>query len=149
MKKSPLASVLSIVFIDLVGFGMIIPILPLYAQRFQVGVFGRLAKRFGDATLLSAGLATMAISMLLMPLAGDFLLFLFFSGVFAVGNGFSAPVANTIASKGASAALQGRVLGVVDSAGCLGRVFGPMLGGFLLSGDHARPIVQYGNSPFL
>lgn len=35
MKKSPLASILSIVFIDLIGFGMIIPILPLYAQRFQ------------------------------------------------------------------------------------------------------------------
>src|SRR5580704_14001034 len=35
MKKSPLASILSIVFIDLIGFGMIIPILPLYALRFQ------------------------------------------------------------------------------------------------------------------
>src|ERR1700749_3966062 len=35
MKKSPLVSILSIVFIDLIGFGMIIPILPLYAQRFQ------------------------------------------------------------------------------------------------------------------
>src|SRR5215469_2911699 len=31
MKKSPLATILSIVFIDLIGFGMIIPILPLYA----------------------------------------------------------------------------------------------------------------------
>src|ERR1700738_3776272 len=35
MKKSPLSSILSIVFIDLIGFGMIIPILPLYAQSFQ------------------------------------------------------------------------------------------------------------------
>src|SRR6201995_3447427 len=35
MNKSPLASILAIVFIDLIGFGMIIPILPLYAQRFQ------------------------------------------------------------------------------------------------------------------
>ena len=37
---------------------------------------------------------------------------------------------NAIASKGASAALQGRVLGVVQSAGSLGRVFGPVLAGF-------------------
>jgi MFS family permease len=56
---------------------------------------------------------------------------------------------NAIASKGASAALQGRVLGVLQSAGSLGRVFGPVLAGFLLSGDHRRPNAQYGNTPFL
>jgi MFS family permease len=56
---------------------------------------------------------------------------------------------NAIASKGASAALQGRVLGIVQSAGSLGRVFGPVLAGFLLTGDHLRQNVQYGNTPFL
>src|ERR1700759_4758926 len=35
MNKSPLASILSVFFLDLIGFGMIVPILPLYAQRFQ------------------------------------------------------------------------------------------------------------------
>ena len=34
MKKSSLASILFVVFIDLIGFGMIIPILPLYWKRF-------------------------------------------------------------------------------------------------------------------
>ncbi len=54
-----------------------------------------------------------------------------------------------MASKGASAALQGRVLGVVQAAGSLGRVFGPVIAGFLLTGDHMRPNAQYGNTPFL
>jgi len=40
-------------------------------------------------------------------------------------------------------------MGVVQSAGSLGRVFGPVLAGFLLTGDHTRPSVQYGNTPFL
>jgi MFS transporter, DHA1 family, tetracycline resistance protein len=35
MKKSPLATILLVVFVDLIGFGMIIPILPLYAKSFQ------------------------------------------------------------------------------------------------------------------
>src|SRR5260221_13194463 len=35
MKKSPLATILLVVFVDLIGFGMIIPILPLYAESFQ------------------------------------------------------------------------------------------------------------------
>jgi len=59
------------------------------------------------------------------------------------------PVANAMASKGASAALQGRVLGIVQAAGSLGRVFGPVIAGFLLTGDHLRPNGQYGNTPFL
>jgi MFS family permease len=40
-------------------------------------------------------------------------------------------------------------LGVVQSSGSLGRVFGPVLAGFLLAGDHMRPTSQYGNTPFL
>ena len=91
----------------------------------------------------------MAISMMLMPLAGSVPFFLLFTAGLAVGNSLSQPTVNAIASKGASAALQGRVLGVVQSAGSLGRVFGPVLAGFLLSGDHTRPNAQYGNTPFL
>ena len=86
---------------------------------------------------------------MLMPFATSVPLFLLFTAVLAVGNSLSQPTVNAIASKGASAALQGRVLGVVQSAGSLGRVFGPVLAGFLLLGDHARPNAQYGNTPFL
>src|ERR1700756_5808576 len=35
MKKSPLPPILLVVFVDLIGFGMILPILPLYAKTFQ------------------------------------------------------------------------------------------------------------------
>jgi MFS transporter, DHA1 family, tetracycline resistance protein len=115
----------------------------------QVGGFGRLAKRFGDVTLQVAGLALMAVGMTMMPFAGSVPLFLFFLSCVVVGYSLSSPIPGAIASKCASPALQGRVLGIVDSAGCLGRVFGPVLAGFLLSSDHTRPNAQYGNSPFL
>jgi MFS transporter, DHA1 family, tetracycline resistance protein len=121
----------------------------LVGAAIQGGGIGRLVKRFGDVNLAIAGFAIMAVSMMMMPLAGSVPLFLLFTAGLAVGNSLSQPTVNAIASKGASAALQGRVLGVVQSAGSLGRVFGPVLAGFLLSGDHTRPNAQYGNTPFL
>jgi MFS transporter, DHA1 family, tetracycline resistance protein len=121
----------------------------LIGAAIQGGGIGRLAKRFGDASLAITGFALMAASMMLMPFASSVPMFLLFSVGLAIGNSLSQPTVNAMASKGASAALQGRVLGVVQSAGSLGRVFGPVIAGFLLTGDHLRPNAQYGNTPFL
>lgn len=121
----------------------------LIGAAIQGGGIGRLAKRFGDANLAITGFALMAASMMLMPFASSVPIFLLFSVGLAIGNSLSQPTVNAMASKGASAALQGRVLGVVQSAGSLGRVFGPVIAGFLLTGDHLRPNAQYGNTPFL
>jgi DHA1 family tetracycline resistance protein-like MFS transporter len=121
----------------------------LIGAAIQGGGIGRLAKRFGDASLAIIGFALMAASMMLMPFASSVPVFLLFSVGLAIGNSLSQPTVNAMASKGASAALQGRVLGVVQSAGSLGRVFGPVIAGFLLTGDHLRPNAQYGNTPFL
>src|SRR5689334_25343446 len=90
MKKSPLAIILSIVFVDLIGFGMIIPILPLYAQHFaasewQIGlllasyslmqflaspVLGSLSDRFGRTPVLLGSLLGSAAGYILMANAG-------------------------------------------------------------------------------
>lgn len=115
----------------------------------QGGGIGRLSKRFGDLNLACAGLLIMAASMLVMPLARSVPLFLLFTIGLAIGNSLSQPTINALASKGASQNLQGRVLGTLQSAGSLGRVFGPAIGGFLLAGDHSRPDLEYGNTPFL
>jgi multidrug resistance protein len=121
----------------------------LIGAGIQGGGIGRLSQRFGDLNLACAGLATMAISMGLMPLAHTVWLFLIFTVGLAVGNSLSQPTINSIGSKGATASLQGRVLGALQSAGSLGRVIGPLIGGILLTNDHVRPNLQYGNSPFL
>jgi MFS transporter, DHA1 family, tetracycline resistance protein len=121
----------------------------LIGAGIQGGGIGKLAKRFGDVNLAIAGFAIMAASMMLMPLASSVAICLLLSTGLAIGNSLSQPTVNAMASKGASAALQGRVLGLVQAAGSLGRVFGPVTAGFLLTGDHLRPKAQYGNTPFL
>jgi len=121
----------------------------LIGALIQGGAIGRLARRFGDVDLAIAGFALMAVSMIAMPLAHSIPVFLLFSAGLAMGNSLSQPTISAIASKGASPALQGRVLGVVQSAGSLGRVFGPVIAGILLTSDHLRSNSRYGNTPFL
>jgi len=120
----------------------------LIGALIQGGAIGRLAKRFGDVNLAIAGFALMAISMMAMPLAHSIFSFLLFSAGLAMGNSLSQPTMSAIASKGASPALQGRVLGIVQSAGSLGRVFGPVTAGVLLTHDHLGPNDRYGDTPF-
>jgi DHA1 family tetracycline resistance protein-like MFS transporter len=120
----------------------------LIGALIQGGAIGRLAKRFGDVNLAITGFAVMAISMVAMPLAHSVFLFLLFSAGLAMGNSLSQPTMSAIASKGASPALQGRVLGIVQSAGSLGRVFGPVIAGVLLTRDHLGLNNRYGNTPF-
>jgi multidrug resistance protein len=120
----------------------------LIGALIQGGAIGRLAKRFGDVNLAITGFAVMAISMMAMPLAHSIFLFLLFSAGLAMGNSLSQPTMSAIASKGASPALQGRVLGIVQSAGSLGRVFGPVIAGVLLTRDHLGSNDRYGDTPF-
>jgi predicted MFS family arabinose efflux permease len=124
-------------------------VMGLVGALIQGGAIGRLTKRFGDYRLAVVGLAVMAASMALMPLATTIPLFLLFTIGLAIGNSLSQPTINAMASKAAHAGVQGRVLGTLQSAGSLGRVCGPAVGGFLLARDHTRPPIEYGNTPFL
>jgi len=79
----------------------------LIGAAIQGGGIGRLAKRFGDASLATIGFGLMAVSMMLMPFASSVPVFLLFSVGLAIGNSLSQPTVNAMASKGAGAALQG------------------------------------------
>ncbi len=63
----------------------------------------------------------------------------------SVGNSFVTPTMNGLASRSSDAHTQGRVLGLVASAGSLGRFLGPVIGFQLLRFD---PVGRYGQTPF-
>jgi MFS family permease len=128
---------------------LIFVLMGVIGAAIQGGGIGRLARRFGDVNLAVTGFGVMSASMLAMPLAQNVFEFVLLSAGLAIGNSLSQPTINALASRGASATLQGRVLGVLQSAGSLGRVCGPVLAGILLTGDHQRSKEQYGNTPFL
>ncbi len=150
MKKSPLASILSIVFIDLIGFGMIIPILPLYAQRFQatewqIGillasysfmqflaspVLGWLSDRYGRKPVLLCSLVGSAAGYLLMANAAS-LEMLFAARILAGVAGASVGTASAYIADITPPENRSKRIGLIGAAFGIGFVLGPAIGGIL------------------
>jgi MFS family permease len=92
---------------------------------------GRLAKRYGEARLLTTGLAAILLGLLILPAAAGLPLLLASTGLLAVGMGLTQPSLNSLISRRARPDEQGEVLGVNQSAGSFARIVGPWLAGLL------------------
>jgi MFS transporter, DHA1 family, tetracycline resistance protein len=97
----------------------------------QGGLVGRLAKRYGEAHLLTAGLAAILAGLLILPAAASLALLLAATGLLAVGMGLTQPSLNSLISRRARSDEQGEVLGVNQSVGSFARIVGPWLAGIL------------------
>ncbi len=136
------------VAIDLIGFGIVLPILPLYARRFGASpttigmlvasfslaqlvfapLMGRLSDRIGRKPVLVLSLAGTALASLVMGLAGT--LWLLFAARIADGiSGASVSVAQATVIDMAPVEERSRLLGLLGAAFGLGFVAGPVLGG--------------------
>jgi MFS transporter, DHA1 family, tetracycline resistance protein len=148
-KRARLTVFLTIL-LDLIGFGMILPLLPFYAQElhaspFQIGLLfssysltqllfapllGRLSDRVGRRPVLLASIAGGAASYLLFALApnyGVLLLARSLSGLAAANYAIAqAYMADVSAPEERS-----KAMGLVGAAFGLGFVLGPALGGLL------------------
>lgn len=165
-----LGAVMATYFFATLSFGLMTTIYPLFtAKRFefdathngyifayvgligaiiQGGLLGRLLKAYGDKLLAVAGTAALALSMFFLPFTATLMMLLIASTGIAIGNSLATPTLNGLASKSVSAAWQGRVLGVLQSAASLARVIGPILGGWLLERDVNSETAHYGRTPF-
>ncbi|MCA9568332.1 MAG: MFS transporter [Myxococcales bacterium] len=96
----------------------------------QGGLLGRLARRFGEPILVSAGYLSMGLGFALLSVASGAELWL---GVvlLALGNSLAVPSLNALISRATDASEQGRVLGVNQSMSALARAIGPATGGVL------------------
>ncbi|MCA9413224.1 MAG: MFS transporter [Candidatus Omnitrophica bacterium] len=147
------------VFIDLIGFGIIIPILQPYAigkfgaTEFQAGIlmgvfsmvqffftplWGWLSDRFGRKPILLITLLGIALSYVVLAVANSLtMLFVgrimagFFAGNIAIAQSYVADV--TPPEKRAHG------MGLIGAAFGLGFTFGPMIGGLLAHWGYAAP----------
>jgi DHA1 family tetracycline resistance protein-like MFS transporter len=159
MKRTPLAIIFLITFIDLLGFGIVIPIIPSYAEAgfgasdvmigFLVASFsfsqllftplwGRLSDRLGRRPILLFGLFLTVVSYVLFGMATS-LGMLFFSRLLAGIGGANISAAQAYISDVTRPEERARGMGLIGAAFGLGFVFGPFIGGALVPYGHEVP----------
>lgn len=150
MKRNALAILFLAVFVDLVGYGMIVPLLPFYVQRvapgatlvgilsglyaaaqFLVGpMLGSLSDRFGRRPVLIACLSGTSLAYLLLAVADNLPLLalaLLIDGV----TGGNLSIAQAYIADSTAPDRRARGLGLIGAAFGLGLMIGPVLGGVL------------------
>jgi multidrug resistance protein len=104
----------------------------------QGGLLRRLLKRDGaEKPVAIVGAILLAISLWLMPQTVGNTSFLIVAAVLALGNGMLVPTLSGMASRHVHGRAQGRVLGLAQAAGSLGRWLGPLLAALPLPADYS------------
>jgi multidrug resistance protein len=147
---SPLIVIFVTVFIDLLGFGIIIPLLPFYAESFGASaltigllgtsfslmqflfspIWGRWSDRIGRKPIILVGLMGSCLSYLVLALAGSLPL-VFVARIIGGIAGANIPTAQAYIADVTTAENRARGMGMVGAAFGLGFIFGPAIGGTL------------------
>lgn len=156
---SPLIVIFLTVFIDLLGFGIIIPLLPFYAEAyganaFTVGmlgtvyslmqflfapIWGRWSDRVGRRPIILLGLLGSFASYLALALSGSLAL-IFAARILGGIAGANIPTAQAYIADITTPENRARGMGMVGAAFGLGFIFGPALGGILTHLGPAAPM---------
>jgi MFS transporter, DHA1 family, tetracycline resistance protein len=146
----PLAVLFATVFIDLLGFGIVIPFLPLYAQRLQVNAFGiglilssyslmqllcapllgGLSDHYGRRPIILLGLLGSSLSYAIYGIAASFALLLISRAVHGACAGTVSTAQAYVADTTAESE-RAHGMGMIGAAFGLGFVLGPAIGGLL------------------
>ncbi|MFV0407543.1 MAG: MFS transporter [Propioniciclava sp.] len=145
------------------GFGLVAPVLPQYAQSFDVGVAaasaivtifgltrlafapatGPLMVRFGERWIYIAGLSISAISSLLCGFADSYWMLMGWRAFGGIGSVMFTVSAMGLMVRLAPPAARGRVSALYGSAFLLGNITGPLLGSLLASFGFRMPFFIY------
>jgi DHA1 family tetracycline resistance protein-like MFS transporter len=157
-NRKSLLAIFLIVFIGLLGFSIILPLLPYYATRFGASPFvtgllvasyaaaqlvgapllGRLSDRYGRRPILIISAIGTAISLVMIGLAHNLAL-LFISRILDGLTGGNISVAQAYITDVTDAKNRSRGLGMIGAAFGLGFILGPAAGGFLSQFSFALP----------
>ena len=150
MDKKRLFSILLVVFIDLLGFSLILPLLPYYAETFNASEFvtglliavyalmqligapilGRLSDRYGRRPILLVSVFGTFIGFLLFGFATT-LWMLFAARILDGITGGNLSVAQAYISDVTDAKNRAKGLGLIGAAFGIGFIIGPVTGGIL------------------
>ena len=156
--RSPLFVLFLTVFIDLVGFGIVIPVLPLYAENFHAtpmaigwltGIYsgmqiiftpilGKLSDRFGRRPVLLVSIAGTAVGFALMGMAQSLTL-LFVARILAGITGGNISIPQAYIADVTAPEKRSHAMGMIGAAFGLGFTFGPLIGGLMSRISYSAP----------
>lgn len=158
MEKRRLATIFAVVFVDVLGFGLILPLLPYYATRFGASalviglltasypaaqifggpLLGRMSDRFGRRPILMLSIIGTGMSFLVLGFANT--LWVLFAGRILDGlTGGNFTVAQSYIADVTTTKDRARGLGLTGAAFGLGFIIGPAMGGFLSQWGYSVP----------
>lgn len=157
-RRSPLFVIFFTVFLDLLGFGLVIPLLPFFAtvlgaSGFQVGIvmtaysgmqflfapiWGRISDRIGRRPVLLVSIAGNVLAMLLFAASTNLVVF-FLARAFAGMANANIGTAQAYIADVTGPNERAKGMGLLGAAFGLGFVLGPAVGGVLAHFSYALP----------
>ncbi len=158
----------SVVVLDLIGFGVVVPILPFYAEKYGASatvlglllmsfsamqflfssLWGKLSDKIGRKKVLILTMSGSGLSLIVVGLAPS-LLFIFvgriLSGIFAA----NISVASAYIADVTTEENRAKGMGLIGAAFGIGFILGPALGGFLAPYGYHVPILAAALLTFL
>jgi MFS family permease len=150
-------------FFVAVGFGIIVPAIPLFARsfgvsnaavgliislfalsRFASGLFsGKLVDRFGERTVFAVGVAFVALSVGACGISQSYNQLLFFRAAGGLGSSMFSVAASSVILRSVSDAQRGHAMSVYNGSFLLGAIAGPAIGGGLAAVSLRAPFFVY------
>ena len=158
LRTSRLAILFVTVLVDMVGFGIVLPLLPYYAEEFgaspfevtlliasfsamqfvAVPIWGRVSDRLGRRPFIIAGLFASAVSYLIFGFA-ESLAALFVSRIAAGAAGGTISVAQAYVADTTGPDERAHGMGMLGAASGLGVLIGPAIGGYFSEFGYSVP----------
>jgi len=167
-SRSTLFILLSIVVVDLIGFGIVMPVLPFYARDFGVTattlgllmmsyaaaqfvcapLWGRLSDRVGRRPVILFSVAGTSASLLFFGLA-ESILWLFVARVLAGGFAANVSVASAYITDVTNEEERTRWMGMLGASFGVGFILGPIIGGLLSPLGYRVPMLVAAGLAFI
>ncbi|TFB47399.1 MFS transporter [Cryobacterium tagatosivorans] len=152
-----------IAFFVMVGFGVVVPVLPVYVRSFGVGYVevgavvsafalmrlvaspfcGRFIDWWGERTTLAVGIGIVAVSSGLVGIAQDYPQLLLLRGAGGIGSAMFTVSAMTLLLGSTSPGIRARAIGFYQGGFLIGGMAGPALGGLLATISLTAPFFFY------
>ena len=161
--RAALVVLFSVVVVDLIGFGIVVPILPFYARMYgasatELGllmasyaamqavfapIWGRLSDRFGRRAVVLTTIAGTSLALFTLGSASS-LSWIFAARILAGAFGANISVASAYVTDVTATEERTRWMGMIGASFGVGFLFGPAIGGLLAPYGYPVPMLVAG-----